>query len=122
VFEVQYEATPEYDLCRPVGDLDSSTAPQLREELGRHPSPSRLIVDLSQVPFIDSAGLGALIGGIRRVREDRGDVALAGPRREVMTVLRTTGFDRMLPVTATVADAAAALADDTDAGRHRSPA
>ena len=120
--EFHYAATPDHDLCRPVGDLASSTAPQLRDELGRHPSPSRLIVDLSEVPFIDSAGLGALIGGIRRVREDGGDVALAGPRREVMKGLRTTGFDRMLPVTATVADAAAALADDTDAGRRRSPA
>ena len=117
MFEVHYETTPDYDLCRPSGDLDSSTAPTLREELGRHPSPKRLIVDLGGVPFIDSAGLGALIGGIRRVREDGGEVALAAPRREVMTVLRTTGFDRMLPVTATLEEAAAALTEDASQPR-----
>jgi anti-sigma B factor antagonist len=117
VFEVRYQTTPEYDLCQPVGDLDSSTAPVLREALARRPSPRHLIFDLSGVPFIDSAGLGALIGGIRRVREDGGEVALSSPRGEVMTVLRTTGFDRILPVVATVDEAAAALAQDAGQAR-----
>jgi len=117
VFEVHYETTPDYDLCQPVGDLDSSTAPLLRQELSRRRSPRHLIIDLSRVPFIDSAGLGALIGGIRRVREDGGDVALSSPRGEVMTVLRTTGFDRILPVTSTVEEATAALTQDAGQAR-----
>ncbi len=40
----------------------------------------RLVIDLSRVPFIDSAGLGALIGGIRRTRELGGQVAVACSR------------------------------------------
>src|SRR5437016_159364 len=76
------------------------------------PRPRRLIGDLAGVPFVDSAGLGALIGVIRRTREAGGDVAISSPVREVTSLLRTTGFDRILHVTPTVEEAAAALAND----------
>jgi len=118
MFTVEYETLPHYALCRPIGELDSSTAQQLREALGSQPAPRRLVIDLSQVPFVDSAGLGALIGGIRRTREAGGDVAISAPHREVLAVLRTTGFDRILPVTASVEEAVAAL-DELDVEAHR---
>ena len=60
---------------------------------------------------MDSAGLGALIGGIRRAREAGGDVAVACSRPTLTRLLHTTGFDRIVSVTETVDDAAAALAD-----------
>jgi anti-sigma B factor antagonist len=71
----------------------------------------RLLIDLGGVPFVDSAGLGALIGGIRRVRELGGDVAVACPRPTLTRLLHTTGFDRIVTVTETVAEAAQALSD-----------
>ena len=70
---------------------------------------SRLLIDLSEVPFMDSAGLGALIGGIRRVREAEGDVAVISTTPSLNRLLHTTGFDRIVPVCETEADALAAL-------------
>jgi anti-sigma B factor antagonist len=73
-----------------------------------------LLIDLSGVSFLDSAGLGALIGGIRRTREMGGAVAVACGRPTLIRLLRTTGFDRLVPVADTVEEAAAALKSPDD--------
>ena len=99
-----------YTLCRPVGELDAYTVGQFRESLAELAGTARLLIDLSEVPFMDSAGLGALIGGIRRAREAGGDVAVACSRPTLTRLLHTTGFDRIVPVTETVEAAASALA------------
>lgn len=96
-------------VCQPVGELDAYTVPQFREALAELSSSPRLLIDLSEVPFMDSAGLGALIGGIRRAREAGGEVTVACSRPTLTRLLHTTGFDRIVPVTETVAEAAEAL-------------
>jgi anti-sigma B factor antagonist len=96
-------------ICRPVGELDAFTVSQFRQSLAELASSSRLLIDMSAVPFVDSAGLGALIGGIRRARELGGDVAVACNRPTLTRLLRTTGFDRIVTVVETVEEAAASL-------------
>jgi anti-sigma B factor antagonist len=98
-----------FTVCRPVGELDAFTVSQFRQALADLVSKKRLVIDMSSVPFVDSAGLGALIGGIRRARELGGDVAVCCNRPTLTRLLRTTGFDRIVTVTETVAEAAAAL-------------
>lgn len=110
MLEIQVEHTSDYTLCRPVGELDAYTVSVFREALGALDQESHLLIDLSMVPFMDSAGLGALIGGIRRAREAGGDVAVACSRPTLTRLLHTTGFDRVVSVTETVSEAAAALA------------
>jgi anti-sigma B factor antagonist len=111
VLKVHQEVTPEgYAVCRPVGELESFTVSQFREALAAVASPGCLLIDLSGVAFIDSAGLGALIGGIRHTRELGGRVAVACSRPTLVRLLRTTGFDRVVTVADTLANAAAALA------------
>lgn len=101
--------------CQPVGELDAYTVPAFREALAGLGSVPRLLIDLSEVPFMDSAGLGALIGGIRRVRESGGEVAVACARPALTRLLHTTGFDRIVSVTDTPEAALAALGElDTD--------
>jgi anti-sigma B factor antagonist len=97
-------------ICRPVGELDAFTVSQFRQTLAELASSHRLLIDMSGVPFVDSAGLGALIGGIRRARELGGDVAVACNRPTLTRLLRTTGFDRIVTVAETIEEAAAALA------------
>ena len=96
-------------VCRPVGELDAFTVSQFRQALAELASTPRLVIDMSAVPFVDSAGLGALIGGIRRAREMGGDVAVSCNRPTLVRLLRTTGFDRIVTVTETVDEAVAAL-------------
>lgn len=100
-------------ICRPVGELDAFTVSQFRQALADLVGRKRLVIDMSMVPFVDSAGLGALIGGIRRVRELGGDVAVCCNRPTLTRLLRTTGFDRIVTVTETVEEAAAALEAST---------
>ncbi len=107
---IHQDTTPEgYTVCRPVGELDAFTVSQFRQALAEMASSHRLLIDMSGVPFVDSAGLGALIGGIRRVRELGGDVAVACNRPTLVRLLRTTGFDRIVTVTETIEEAVAAL-------------
>ncbi len=109
--DIAIETTPDYTLCRPSGELDAYTVPEFREALGSVTDVSRLLIDLSDVPFMDSAGLGALIGGIRRTREAGGEVAVACSRPSLTRLLHTTGFDRIVPVAESVDEAATALRD-----------
>ncbi|MEO7428431.1 MAG: STAS domain-containing protein [Acidimicrobiales bacterium] len=111
MLDIEVEDANGYTLCRPVGELDAYTVSQFRDALGGLAASAHLVIDLSGVPFMDSAGLGALIGGIRRAREAGGDVAVACSRPTLTRLLHTTGFDRIVTVTETVDDAAAALAD-----------
>lgn len=110
--EVTDEGT--YTLCAPVGELDAYTVGQFREVLTELANAPRVVIDLSAVPFMDSAGLGALIGGIRRTRENDGEVTVACSRPTLTRLLHTTGFDRIVPVADDVAAAVAALDADPE--------
>ena len=92
----------------PVGELDAFTLSSFRQEVAQV-GGSHAVIDMSGVPFLDSAGLGALIGAIRRVRELGGDVAIACNRPSVEHLLRTTGFDRIVTIAESVEDPAASL-------------
>lgn len=109
MLDIQLEDGDGYVICRPVGELDAFTVSQFRQALAELASNPRILIDMSGVPFVDSAGLGALIGGIRRARELGGDVAVACNRPTLTRLLHTTGFDRIVTVTETVDAAATAL-------------
>ncbi len=109
MLEIEVNNDGGYTLCRPVGELDAYTVGQFREALTELATAERLVIDLSAVPFMDSAGLGALIGGIRRTRENNGEVTVACGRPTLTRLLHTTGFDRIVPVAETLEGAVAAL-------------
>lgn len=98
-----------YTLCSPKGELDAFTVTTFREALQGVAEVPRLVVDLAEVPFMDSAGLGALIGGIRRARDNDAAIAVACNREALLRLLYTTGFDRIVPVRESLDEAVAAL-------------
>ncbi|GJM39457.1 MAG: hypothetical protein DHS20C19_28240 [Acidimicrobiales bacterium] len=99
----------------PEGELDAYSVAQFREAFAELADEKRVVVNLSGVQFMDSAGLGALIGGIRRIREAEGRVVIFSDREAITKLLHTTGFDRIVPVKDVYADAIAALDEDPDA-------
>lgn len=113
MLEIQVEEADGFTVCRPVGELDAYTVSSFRDSLGRLAASQKLLIDMSEVPFVDSAGLGALIGGIRRTREAGGDVAVCCNRPTLVRLLHTTGFDRIVTVAETIDEAKAALAEAT---------
>ncbi|MBO9534434.1 MAG: STAS domain-containing protein [Solirubrobacteraceae bacterium] len=89
------------------GRLDYATAPDLRATLSRsiHDGNTRLILDLGRVPFIDSSGLGALVGGLKQARDAGGDLRIARPLPEVLDILALMRLDRILEPYPSLADA-----------------
>ena len=106
----------DYVVCRPVGDLDSYTVGPFREALAQVDSQASLLVDLSAVPFLDSTGLGALIGAVHRMREGGGRIVVCAAKANVARLLRMTGFDRLVEMTRTFEEAADALSIDALSG------
>ena len=100
------------------GELDISTAPELRERLlailNRH-VPSRLILDLSGLEFMDSSGVAVLVNTERRARLLGRTVALVAPRPPVRRILRVCGVDQYLPIFDDVS--AASAGPQADRGR-----
>jgi anti-sigma B factor antagonist len=92
------------------GEVELHSANQLRDELSRAGESERpcVIVDLSRVSFIDSTGLGVLVGAFKRVRE-RGHLALVCPQRSVRRVLEITGLGQVFPLFNRVEDALASF-------------
>ena len=82
------------------GDIDLYTMPQLKERLNDalESGRTRLLVDLSDTSFIDSSGLGALIGAHGRARERGGRLALCCGGDAITRTLALTGLDQVLPM------------------------
>lgn len=92
-----------------VGDLNLQCASDVRARLAAavEDGQSRLVVDLEQVNFIDSSGLGALISGLKSARQAGGDLRIANPREQARVVLKLTTLDRVLRPYDSVEDALA---------------
>jgi anti-sigma B factor antagonist len=92
----------------PSEKLNMATAMDLREAISALVSSGMnfLIIDLSEVDFIDSSGLGGLVSGLKKAREQGGDLRLAAPNEQIKLVLELTNLDKVL---ASFTDAETAL-------------
>lgn len=90
-----------------AGEVDVFTAPKLRERLiaAVGEGNSHIVVNLTDVGFMDSTGLGVLVGGLKRVKERDGVLALAGAKGTVQRVLGVTGLSAVFPMYDTVEQA-----------------
>ena len=90
-----------------AGEVDVYTAPKLRDKImdvvskGRHD----LVIDLGRVEFLDSTGLGVLVGGVKRVRSQDGSLALVCDKEQILKVLRITGLTKVFPIYDTLEEA-----------------
>jgi anti-sigma B factor antagonist len=82
------------------GELDMATAPEFRERLLDlfADGVRQLVIDLGELVYLDSVGLGILVGGLKRYREAAGDLELRGARGQVSQVLDITGVAQVFKV------------------------
>ncbi len=93
------------------GEVDLYTAPRFKEDLVGliESGVEAIVIDLSQVTFIDSTALGVIIGGVKRLRERDGRLMIVAGSRPVVRILDITGLDKVLTVFDTRDEALAAL-------------
>ncbi len=93
------------------GEIDIYTAPRLRELLidlvgkGNY----QLVVNMDKVGFLDSTGLGVLVGGLKRVRAHDGSLDLACTQERILKIFRITGLTQVFGIHQTVDQAIAAM-------------
>ena len=106
--EIEIDDREGYRLLRPSGDLDVYTVGSLRDALGKmiDDETPKVVVDLDGVPFMDSSGLGALMGGVRRLREAGGDLAIACTKEQHLKLFNITGFGEGVSIAPTAEEAA----------------
>ncbi|MQA28172.1 MAG: anti-sigma factor antagonist [Micromonosporaceae bacterium] len=93
------------------GDLDLATAPELRTALHEALTErAKIVVDMSDLRFLDSTGLGVLVRVHKKAKAAGGVVAFTSVPGNVVKILEVTCLDRVFPVYDTVDEA---LADDT---------
>ncbi len=82
------------------GEIDVATAPRLREQLIKLVNDQRfmIVVDLGAVDFIDSTGLGVLIGALKRVRTHDGNLALVCTEPRIVKVFEITGLNQVFQI------------------------
>jgi len=84
-----------------TGELDLDSAPSLLTavvaELGS--GADDIVVDLTHLSFIDSSGLGTLVGCWRRAQNAGAELVVANPNEDVRVTLEITGLDQILPIT-----------------------
>ena len=105
MLEIHVDERDRYSVCRPVGELDAFTVGQFREALSELSGVPALLIDLSGVPFLDSAGLGAIVSIRRRLQVLGGKLVLAVDNEIVLRLLKLTSLDRVVPIHPTAAEA-----------------
>jgi len=98
--EIKAEKVGNYVVLKLSGEVDVYTAPQLREEIigrvdqGEHD----IVVDLEKVDFLDSTGLGVLVGGLKRVKQHNGSLSLICNQEKILRIFRITGLTKVFPI------------------------
>lgn len=91
------------------GEVDVATAPRLREQLIElvNRGSNRIVVDLERVEFLDSTGLGVLVGALKRVRTSDGDFALVCTEPRILKLFEITGLTKVFPIRRSIDEAVA---------------
>ncbi|HET9501348.1 MAG TPA: STAS domain-containing protein [Marmoricola sp.] len=89
------------------GEIDVYTAPKLRDKItelvaaGHHD----IVVDMENVDFLDSTGLGVLVGGLKKVRAENGSMQIVCGQDRLLKIFRITGLAKVFTIHATLDEA-----------------
>jgi anti-sigma B factor antagonist len=90
-----------------AGEIDVYTAPKLREKLIELVSEGTydVVVDLEKVDFLDSTGLGVLVGALKRVKAHDGSLSLVCTQDKILKIFKITGLTKVFPIHSSVDEA-----------------
>jgi anti-sigma B factor antagonist len=83
-----------------AGEVDLYTAPEFKQQLldviGE--GAKHVVVDFSETTFIDSTTLGVLVGGVKRLRPEGGQLSIVCADRNITKIFEITGLDKVFPI------------------------
>lgn len=103
--------TGEVLIVRPLEKrIDAATATEFKEKMGHWIASGNrwIVLDLSEVDFIDSSGLGAIVSGLKKIGND-GNLVISSVRETVMSLFRLTRMNRVFDIFSSEDEAVAAL-------------
>ncbi len=102
------DGVPVVDLA---GELDAYTSARFREVMieSIENGSASLVINMLRVEYIDSSGLGALVGGLKRASERGGKIHIVCEQPQVRKVFEITGLEKVFPICAKEADAVKAV-------------
>jgi anti-anti-sigma factor len=109
--QIQSEIANGKTVLMPQGDVDLSSAPQLRMALtpALESENSRVLIDLSGVGFMDSTGVGVMVNALNRIKQKGGAIAFCSATPRVHRILQIAGLLRALPLYESRSEALSAL-------------
>ncbi|AKU18122.1 anti-sigma factor antagonist [Luteipulveratus mongoliensis] len=111
---VTTRAEGDVTVVRLAGEVDVFSAPTLRDELSHviASGKTKLLADLTDVPFLDSTGLGVLVGRLKTVRVQDGEMRLVISSERVLRNFEITGLDKVFRIYPTVEEGLADMAGE----------
>jgi anti-sigma B factor antagonist len=98
-----------------AGEVDLYTAPEFKQQLldviGQ--GAKKVVVDFSNTTFIDSTTLGVLVGGVKRLRTNDGQLSLVSNDRNITKIFEITGLDRVFTIYGSRDEAVAGIGSAT---------
>ena len=108
--EITQESVADVLVLHLEGELDTYNCGQLRSALVEHveAGENRIVIDMTAVEYIDSTGLGSLVGGLKRVSEHGGTMRIVCNNPQILKVFEITSLNKVFPIFATLPEALAA--------------
>ena len=105
--EIFIETKGDAKIVRPVGDIDLSGAPALRQQISQaqQEHPTRLIVDLSGVPYMDSSGLATLVEAMQIARRNDALLIICSLQDKVRSIFEIARLDMVFKIAQSREDA-----------------
>jgi len=105
---IEVTTVDQFTIIKPTGDVDMSRSPQLRAVLAQvqHPaSTRRIIINLDEVPYMDSSGVATLVEAMQIARRNGGKIILCYLNQRVLSIIEIARLDTIFNIYPTLEDA-----------------
>ena len=98
--QIETETIEDGMVLRPIGEIDLSCAALLRQRLSKvqNSQPARLIIDLSQVPYMDSSGVATLVEAMQVARRGGSKLVLCALQDKVRSIFEIARLDMVFAI------------------------
>jgi len=98
--DIDLERVGSFSLIDLSGEVDVYSAHKLREAIKElvDGGDYNIVVDLERVAFLDSTGLGVLVGGLKRVKHHDGELGIICNQEKILRIFRITGLTKVFPI------------------------